>query len=67
MRPLWRDPWFLIIVLPFVVIIVGFGVQLWRDPYRYDESRWPCERFGDRHIEDVPARCVEHFQKRPCQ
>ncbi len=57
------------------VIFVGFGLvaaasvlAMRRWPDVFDEKTWPCERFGDREIEHVPARCIEFFKgQRPTQ
>lgn len=53
----------------FGVMLVGIGIfaagaayATKRWPQHFDEKTWPCERFQDRKVEDVPARCLQFFK-----
>lgn len=60
--PLW--PFLGMIVLSIAVIGGVSTCAMRRWPDTFDEKTWPCERFEDRTIDRVPARCIDFFDKR---
>lgn len=51
------------VVLTAVLLGSYFTIEHYR-PGTLDESKWPCERFANRALMDVPARCAKGFVKR---